>query len=83
MKESKKDNKDYYSRVAVTQLLLCVLLLSIMITVVVGEGYELSDLGEMWTDAAEDVVGGHTPPDKCVVRMQEKMEKILATLLKP
>lgn len=27
MKESKKDNKDYYSRVAVTQLLLCVLLL--------------------------------------------------------
>ena len=32
---------------------------------------------------AEDVVGGHTPPDKCVVRMQEKMEQILATLLKP
>lgn len=27
MKESKKDNKDYYSRVAVTQLLLCVFLL--------------------------------------------------------
>ena len=30
---------------------------------------------------AEDVVRGYTTEDKCVVRMQEKMEKILATLI--
>ena len=30
---------------------------------------------------AEDVVRGDISEDKCVVKMQEKMEKILATLM--
>ena len=32
---------------------------------------------------AEDVVRGETTVDKCVVRMQEKMEKIIKTLIVP
>ncbi len=37
---------------------LAVLLIAMMITVLSGEEYELSDLGLMWTDAADDLLGG-------------------------
>ncbi len=37
---------------------LVVLILSIMVAVIANQGYELGDIGDMWTDGAEDLLGG-------------------------